>query len=379
MNARPADRLAIALAQLNPTVGDIAGNAEKVRRARAAGRARRRRSRGVPRAVHLPAIRPRIWCSSRRSRRPAAPRSRSWRARPPTAGPAMLIGTPWVEDGKLYNASACSTAARSPRCASRSICRTTACSTRSACSRRVRCPGRSISAACASASRSARTSGMATETWSSAWPRPAARLLLVPNGSPYWRDKDDVRLNIAVARVTESGLPLVYVNRSAVRTSSCSTARRSGCTPTARSLSSFRRSVRSRHDACAGSGRQRLALHRRARSRRSRRGRQGGLRRLHAGAARLRRQERIQGRGARSLRRHRFRAGAPRWRSMRSGAERVRCVMLPYRFTSQESLDDAARGRQGARRAVRRGADRERGAGAGSGAGAGVRRHARAT
>ncbi len=24
------------------------------------------------------------------------------------------------------------------------------------------------------------------------------------------------------------------------------------------------------------------------------------------------------------------------------GAERVRCVMLPYRFTAQESLDDAA-------------------------------------
>jgi NAD+ synthase len=35
MNARPADRLAIALAQLNPTVGDVAGNAEKVRRGRA--------------------------------------------------------------------------------------------------------------------------------------------------------------------------------------------------------------------------------------------------------------------------------------------------------------------------------------------------------
>ena len=39
-----------------------------------------------------------------------------------------------------------------------------------------------------------------------------AELLLVPNGSPYWRDKDEVRLNIAVARVTESGLPLIYVN-----------------------------------------------------------------------------------------------------------------------------------------------------------------------
>ena len=35
MNTRPADRLAIAVAQLNPTVGDIAGNAEKARRARA--------------------------------------------------------------------------------------------------------------------------------------------------------------------------------------------------------------------------------------------------------------------------------------------------------------------------------------------------------
>jgi NAD+ synthase len=39
-----------------------------------------------------------------------------------------------------------------------------------------------------------------------------AELLLVPNGSPYWRDKEDVRLNIAVGRVTESGLPLIYVN-----------------------------------------------------------------------------------------------------------------------------------------------------------------------
>ena len=35
MNTRPADRLAIALAQLNPIVGDIAGNAERARRARA--------------------------------------------------------------------------------------------------------------------------------------------------------------------------------------------------------------------------------------------------------------------------------------------------------------------------------------------------------
>ena len=33
-NNRPADTLNIALAQLNPVVGDVAGNADKVRRAR---------------------------------------------------------------------------------------------------------------------------------------------------------------------------------------------------------------------------------------------------------------------------------------------------------------------------------------------------------
>ncbi len=40
-----------------------------------------------------------------------------------------------------------------------------------------------------------------------------AEILLVPNGSPYWRDKGDERLQIAVARVVESGLPLVYLNQ----------------------------------------------------------------------------------------------------------------------------------------------------------------------
>ncbi|MFZ0372081.1 MAG: NAD+ synthase, partial [Xanthobacteraceae bacterium] len=40
-----------------------------------------------------------------------------------------------------------------------------------------------------------------------------AELLIVPNGSPYWRDKIDVRLNVCVARVTEAGLPLIYINQ----------------------------------------------------------------------------------------------------------------------------------------------------------------------
>jgi NAD+ synthase len=40
-----------------------------------------------------------------------------------------------------------------------------------------------------------------------------AEILLSPNGSPFESNKDDVRLNLSVARVTETGLPLVYLNQ----------------------------------------------------------------------------------------------------------------------------------------------------------------------
>lgn len=40
-----------------------------------------------------------------------------------------------------------------------------------------------------------------------------AEILLVPNGSPFERNKDEVRLNLVVARVTETGLPMAYLNQ----------------------------------------------------------------------------------------------------------------------------------------------------------------------
>ena len=39
-----------------------------------------------------------------------------------------------------------------------------------------------------------------------------AEILVVPNGSPYYRGKFDRRMNHMVARVVETGLPLVYLN-----------------------------------------------------------------------------------------------------------------------------------------------------------------------
>jgi NAD+ synthase len=41
-----------------------------------------------------------------------------------------------------------------------------------------------------------------------------AEILIIPNGSPFEHDKQDVRMNLAVARVTETGLPLIYCNQA---------------------------------------------------------------------------------------------------------------------------------------------------------------------
>ena len=39
-----------------------------------------------------------------------------------------------------------------------------------------------------------------------------AEIFVVPNGSPYWRDKREERLQTMIARVIETGIPLVYLN-----------------------------------------------------------------------------------------------------------------------------------------------------------------------
>ena len=40
-----------------------------------------------------------------------------------------------------------------------------------------------------------------------------AEILAVPNGSPFEAGKEDVRLELAAARVSETGLPLIYLNQ----------------------------------------------------------------------------------------------------------------------------------------------------------------------
>ncbi len=40
-----------------------------------------------------------------------------------------------------------------------------------------------------------------------------AEMLISPNGSPYWQGKAEVRQQVALARVVETGLPLIYANQ----------------------------------------------------------------------------------------------------------------------------------------------------------------------
>ncbi len=40
-----------------------------------------------------------------------------------------------------------------------------------------------------------------------------AEILLVPNGSPYYRGKVDVRHQVALKQVIETGLPLIFANQ----------------------------------------------------------------------------------------------------------------------------------------------------------------------
>ena len=102
MSTRPADNLAIALAQLNPVVGDVAGNTDKVRRARDEARAMGADIVAFPElfiAGYPPedlVLKPAFQAACRSAVEALARESKD--------GPALLVGTPWVEDDKLYNA-----------------------------------------------------------------------------------------------------------------------------------------------------------------------------------------------------------------------------------------------------------------------------------
>jgi NAD+ synthase len=209
MSAQPFNRLAMTIAQLNPIVGDVSGNAEKVRRARAQAAADGADLVIFPElfiAGYPPedlVLKPAFQSECRAAIETLARETAD-------GGPAVVVGTPWVEDGKLYNAvtlldggliAAVRFKVDLPNYGVFD-------------EKRVFVPGpmpgpinfrgvRLGIPVCEDIWREEVVECLA-ET--------GAELLIVPNGSPYWGDKDEVRLNVVVARISEQGLPLIYVN-----------------------------------------------------------------------------------------------------------------------------------------------------------------------
>ncbi len=191
----------ITLAQLNPTVGDVAGNAAKARAAREKARAdgadlvvlSELFIAGYPPEDLI--LKPAFQAACRAAIEELARETSD-------NGPAVLIGTPWVEDGKLYNAVALLDEGRI-----------------AALRFKANLPNYGVFD---EKRLFARGPAICEDIWLEeseeyenvveCLAETGAEILVVPNGSPYARDKNDLRLSIVVARVTESGLPLIYLN-----------------------------------------------------------------------------------------------------------------------------------------------------------------------
>ncbi len=204
------DRLTIALAQLNPVVGDVEGNAARLLAARAEAAAG-----GADLVVHTElaligyppedlVLKPALQDYVERAMASLAEATAD-------GGPAMLVGAPLREGGALYNAaflldSGTVTANR----------------------KKIDLPNygvfdekRLFAAGPLNGPLDFKGARLGVMICEDMWTpdvtecleESGAEILIVLNGSPFEQDKPDDRLNLAVARITESGLPLVYVNQ----------------------------------------------------------------------------------------------------------------------------------------------------------------------
>jgi NAD+ synthase len=207
--------LTIAIAQTNPTVGDIPGNVARIHAMR--GDAARAGADLVVYSELVVVGYPPEDLVLKQAFQEEARRAVEKLARDTAdGGPALIVGAPWVDRGKLYNAmlllrdGRVATARYKHDLPNYGVFD----------EKRVFAPGPvpGPMAFPLPVGDQVRIGGMVCEDmWTGdvaeGLEESGAEILIVPNGSPFEHDKQDIRLNLAVARVTETGLPLIYCNQ----------------------------------------------------------------------------------------------------------------------------------------------------------------------
>jgi NAD+ synthase len=202
-----SDTLSVGLAQLNPVVGDIDGNAERIRALRAAGAGHDLIVFGELALAGYP---PEDLVLKRAFQDGIESGVRALAAGTADGGPALLIGAPWRHGGALYNAALLLEGGRI-----------------AAVRLKYDLPNygvfdeKRVFAAGALPEpidfRGARLGVMICEdlwtpTVAAHLRKRGAELLVVLNASPFEVDKPDVRHRLARDRTAETSLPLIYVN-----------------------------------------------------------------------------------------------------------------------------------------------------------------------
>jgi NAD+ synthase len=197
----------IALAQLNPVMGDIAGNLARAREARAR----------VPDAdvilfseLFITGYPPEDLVLKGALQADARAAVESLAA-DTVSGPAVLIGAPWVEEGKLHNAVLLLDGGKIAGKSFKHELPNYGVFDE----KRVFAPGPLPGPL------NVRGVRLGVPICEDIWIPDAceclaetgAEILAVPNGSPFEAGKEDMRVQLAVARVNESGLPLIYLNQ----------------------------------------------------------------------------------------------------------------------------------------------------------------------
>ena len=204
------DTLKVGLAQLNPKVGDVAGNLAKVRAARAEA-GKQGADLVLTTELVLAGYFPEDLVLKPAFVKRCHEAVEALRADTMAGGPALFVATPWVEDGKLYNAIV---ALHKGEVIGKRF-KVDLPNYGVFDDKRVFSPGPMPGPLVFDGVRIGVP--ICEDVWTAdvveCISETGGEILLVPNASPYEIGKTDTRVQLGVQRVVESGLPFVYLNQ----------------------------------------------------------------------------------------------------------------------------------------------------------------------